>query len=92
MRLPARTIHLPSRRIYRRVSPSRFQRANDSAGSGLGQSEVAFYLLDFAPNLLCAAVFVAVWPPVCFTTYVKSGDVELHSEIRTPNWNPTVPK
>lgn len=33
------------------------------ASSSLGQSEVAFYLLDFVPNLLAAGVFVVVWPP-----------------------------
>lgn len=63
-----------------------------SAGSGLGQSEVAFYLLDFAPNILCAAVFALVWPSHCLSTNVKSSDIELRSEIPTPYWNPAGPK
>ena len=35
------------------------------AGSALGQSEVAFYLLDALPLWLNIVAFFVVWPPHC---------------------------
>jgi hypothetical protein len=35
------------------------------AGSALGQSEVAFYLLDALPLYLNVITFFVVWPPHC---------------------------
>lgn len=38
-----------------------------SAGSALGQSEAAFYILDTVPLLLNVAIFVMIWPPICLS-------------------------
>ncbi|RSH77169.1 uncharacterized protein EHS24_003806 [Apiotrichum porosum] len=45
------------------------------ASSALGQSEVAFYLLDCIPNLLAAGVFLLIWPPACLDQ--DNGQMEL---------------